>query len=130
MRWAIVRAAKGFYSPETEEEMELEMASLADASPLAGERLAQGIHFRRESEPYRVARRRRAGGPGRQALDPEDAAPCVGQERDAIPPGGGDAKHQGRSRTDAEGRLSCLEDCPVTAGRTREGGARTRTPIH
>src|SRR5205085_724013 len=30
---------KGFYSPETEEEMEQEMASLPDSSPLADEHL-------------------------------------------------------------------------------------------
>ena len=39
--WGIVRGEKGFYSPETEEEMELEMASLADASPLADELLIE-----------------------------------------------------------------------------------------
>jgi RNA polymerase sigma factor (sigma-70 family) len=33
--WGTVRGEKGFYSPETEEEMEQEMAGLADASPLA-----------------------------------------------------------------------------------------------
>jgi RNA polymerase sigma factor (sigma-70 family) len=33
--WGIIRGEKGFHSPETEEEMELEMASLADNSPLA-----------------------------------------------------------------------------------------------
>jgi len=39
--WGAVRTNKGFYSPETEEEMELEMASLADASPLADELLIE-----------------------------------------------------------------------------------------
>jgi RNA polymerase sigma factor (sigma-70 family) len=39
--WAAVRAAKGLYSPETEEEMELEMANLVDQSPLADEVLIE-----------------------------------------------------------------------------------------
>lgn len=39
--WSTVRASKGFYSPETEEEMELEMASLKDASPLADDLLIE-----------------------------------------------------------------------------------------
>ena len=39
--WAIVRSGKGFYSPETEEEMELEMANLPDNSPLADDRLIE-----------------------------------------------------------------------------------------
>ena len=39
--WATVRASKGLYSPETEEEMELEMANLADTSPLADEMLIE-----------------------------------------------------------------------------------------
>jgi len=39
--WGIVRSSKGFYSPETEEEMELEMASLADNSPLADDLLIE-----------------------------------------------------------------------------------------
>ena len=39
--WGIVRSSKGFYSPETEEEMELEMASLADTSPLADDVLLE-----------------------------------------------------------------------------------------
>ncbi len=39
--WGVVRGAKGFYAPETEEEMELEMASLKDASPLADEVLIE-----------------------------------------------------------------------------------------
>ena len=39
--WATVRASKGLYSPETEEEMEHEMANLADAAPLADEMLIE-----------------------------------------------------------------------------------------
>lgn len=39
--WGVVRGEKGFYSPETEEEMELEMAGLADTSPLADELLIE-----------------------------------------------------------------------------------------
>jgi len=39
--WGIVRGEKGFRTPETEEEMEHEMASLADNSPLADERLIE-----------------------------------------------------------------------------------------
>jgi RNA polymerase sigma factor (sigma-70 family) len=39
--WAVVRGSKGFYSPETEEEMEAEMASIADGSPLADELLVE-----------------------------------------------------------------------------------------
>jgi RNA polymerase sigma factor (sigma-70 family) len=39
--WGTVRGEKGFYSPETEEEMEQEMASLPDNSPLADERLIE-----------------------------------------------------------------------------------------
>ena len=39
--WGLVRSEKGFYSPETEEEMEQEMASLPDLSPLADERLIE-----------------------------------------------------------------------------------------
>ena len=39
--WGTVRASKGLYSPETEEEMEQEMANLADASPLADEMLIE-----------------------------------------------------------------------------------------
>jgi RNA polymerase sigma factor (sigma-70 family) len=39
--WATVRQSKGMYSPETEEEMELEMANLADAAPLADEVLIE-----------------------------------------------------------------------------------------
>ena len=37
--WGAVRGEKGFYSPETEEEMELEMANLEDSAPLADEAL-------------------------------------------------------------------------------------------
>ncbi|MDQ6786925.1 MAG: sigma-70 family RNA polymerase sigma factor [Acidobacteriota bacterium] len=33
--WSAVRGEKGFYAPDTEEEMEREMASLADEAPLA-----------------------------------------------------------------------------------------------
>lgn len=39
--WGTIRGQKGFYSPETEEEMELEMASLADNSPLADDVLIE-----------------------------------------------------------------------------------------
>ena len=39
--WSVVRSQKGFYSPETEEGMELEMAGLPDAAPLADERLIE-----------------------------------------------------------------------------------------
>ncbi len=39
--WGIVRGQKGFYSPETEEEMENEMAMLPDNSPLADEVLIE-----------------------------------------------------------------------------------------
>ena len=39
--WAVVRAGKGDHSPQTEEEMELEMANLADRSPLADEVLIE-----------------------------------------------------------------------------------------
>lgn len=39
--WATVRSSKGLYSPESEEEMEQEMANLADASPLADEILIE-----------------------------------------------------------------------------------------
>ena len=39
--WATVRASKGFYSPDTEEEMELEIANLPDTSPLADEMLIE-----------------------------------------------------------------------------------------
>ena len=39
--WAIVRGSKGMYSPETEEEMELEMAKLKDTAPLQDETLIE-----------------------------------------------------------------------------------------
>ena len=39
--WALVRGSKGFYSPETEEEMDAEMASIADKSPLADDVLIE-----------------------------------------------------------------------------------------
>ena len=39
--WGIVRGEKGHYTPETEEEMELEMANLKDSSPLADEMLIE-----------------------------------------------------------------------------------------
>ncbi|MBX7054300.1 MAG: sigma-70 family RNA polymerase sigma factor [Pyrinomonadaceae bacterium] len=39
--WAVVRSGKGLYSPETEEEMEAEMANLRDASPLADDMLIE-----------------------------------------------------------------------------------------
>lgn len=39
--WGAVRASKGLYSPETEEEMEQEMANLADAAPLADDILIE-----------------------------------------------------------------------------------------
>jgi RNA polymerase sigma factor (sigma-70 family) len=39
--WGTVRSEKGFYSPQTEEEMEFEMASLQDNAPLAEDILIQ-----------------------------------------------------------------------------------------
>jgi RNA polymerase sigma factor (sigma-70 family) len=39
--WGIIRGEKGFHTPETEEEMELEMATLADNSPLADDVLIE-----------------------------------------------------------------------------------------
>lgn len=39
--WGIIRGSKGFHSPETEEEMESEMASLTDRSPLADDLLIE-----------------------------------------------------------------------------------------
>jgi len=39
--WAVIRGSKGHYSPETEEEMESEMAGIADASPLADDLLIE-----------------------------------------------------------------------------------------
>ena len=39
--WGVVRASKGLYSPESEEEMESEMTNLADKSPLADDALIE-----------------------------------------------------------------------------------------
>lgn len=39
--WAAVRGSKNLYSPETEEEMEQEMANLADKTPLADDMLIE-----------------------------------------------------------------------------------------
>ena len=39
--WGSVRSQKGFYAPETEEEMEAEMANLADKLPLADDVLIE-----------------------------------------------------------------------------------------
>lgn len=39
--WAVVRSSKGAYAPESEEEMEQEMANLADKSPLADQVLVE-----------------------------------------------------------------------------------------
>lgn len=39
--WGIIRASKGLYSPETEEEMENEMTNLADKTPLADDALIE-----------------------------------------------------------------------------------------
>lgn len=39
--WGLVRGEKGFYSPDTEEELEYELASLTDDSPLAEDNLIQ-----------------------------------------------------------------------------------------
>ena len=39
--WSIVRGEKGFYSPESNEEMEAEMANLRDGSPLADDMLIE-----------------------------------------------------------------------------------------
>ena len=39
--WGLIRSEKGFYSPESEAEMELEMANLPDASPLADDYLIE-----------------------------------------------------------------------------------------
>ena len=39
--WGAVRGEKGFYAPESEEQMEAEMASLPDRSPLADEHLIE-----------------------------------------------------------------------------------------
>ena len=39
--WATVRGSKGMYSPETDEEMEREMANIADTAPLADQTLIE-----------------------------------------------------------------------------------------
>lgn len=39
--WGIVRGEKGFYSPETDEEMDAEMASIRDDAPLADDVLIE-----------------------------------------------------------------------------------------
>lgn len=39
--WGSVRSERGFYSPETEEEMEFEMANLTDESPLVEDKLIE-----------------------------------------------------------------------------------------
>lgn len=39
--WALIRGSKGFYSPETEEEMEAEMAAIRDNAPLADDMLIE-----------------------------------------------------------------------------------------
>jgi RNA polymerase sigma factor (sigma-70 family) len=39
--WAVVRGSKGLYSPATEEEMDAEMASITDSSPLADDTLIE-----------------------------------------------------------------------------------------
>jgi RNA polymerase sigma factor (sigma-70 family) len=39
--WGLVRSEKGFYSSNSEEEMELEMANLQDDSPLADDKLIE-----------------------------------------------------------------------------------------
>lgn len=39
--WGVIRSEKGLFSPETEEEMEAEMAGLPDNSPLADEALIE-----------------------------------------------------------------------------------------
>lgn len=39
--WGTVRASKGLHSPQTEEEMEHEMANLADSAPLADDMLIE-----------------------------------------------------------------------------------------
>ena len=39
--WAAVRNSRGFYSPETEEQMEQELAGIRDVAPLADEMLVQ-----------------------------------------------------------------------------------------
>ena len=39
--WGLIRGSKGFHSPDTTEEMENEMASIADLSPLADDMLIE-----------------------------------------------------------------------------------------
>src|ERR1043166_6196255 len=39
--WAVIRGSKGLYSPETEEEMEAEMARIVDRAPLADDMLIE-----------------------------------------------------------------------------------------
>ena len=39
--WGVIRGQKNFYTPETEEEMEAEMANLSDKSPLADDVLIE-----------------------------------------------------------------------------------------
>lgn len=39
--WGVIRSSKGHYSPKTEEEMEAEMAAIADESPLADDILIE-----------------------------------------------------------------------------------------
>ena len=39
--WGVIRGSKGFHSPETEEEMDNEMAAIADTSPLADDVLIE-----------------------------------------------------------------------------------------
>ena len=39
--WGVIRSAKSFYSPATEEEMEVEMANIKDNAPLADEVLIE-----------------------------------------------------------------------------------------
>ncbi len=39
--WGVIRGSKGLYSPETEEEMEAEMARIEDRSPLADDMLIE-----------------------------------------------------------------------------------------
>lgn len=39
--WAVIRGSKGFYSPETDEEMEAEMAGIRDNAPLAEDLLIE-----------------------------------------------------------------------------------------
>ena len=39
--WGVIRGSKGLYSPDTEEEMEAEMAAITDKSPLADDLLIE-----------------------------------------------------------------------------------------